>query len=193
METDSFKTHHPVLKSTCFDRLGPLKPKFVVFVIVLLFALMAPIYVTTLWAGELAPEFTLPDLSGKAISLSDFRGKYVIVDFWATWCVPCRKSLPALAQADRKYRDQDVVILGLAIDNPDSFDNAYLAKFLKPFDVEYPILRADNLTITQYLGDEEPAIPTLFVIDRQGRIVEKHEGFVSNELDLMVEELLSNQ
>ena len=91
METDSFDTYHPVQKSTRFDRLGPLKPKFVVFVIVLLFALMAPIYVTTLWAGELAPEFTLPDLSGKAISLSDFRGKYVIVDFWANVVCPMPK------------------------------------------------------------------------------------------------------
>ena len=149
METNSFETHHSVFKSKCFGHIGRLKPMSAVFFIVLLVTIMSPISVATVWAGDKAPEFTLTDLSGKAISLSDFRGKYVIVDFWATWCVPCRKSLPTLAQADRKFRERGVVILGLSIDNPESFDNAYLSKFLKPFKVEYPILRADNLTITQ--------------------------------------------
>jgi peroxiredoxin len=124
-----------------------------------------------------APDFTLPDLSGNMVSLKDFRGKIVFVDFWATTCVPCRKSLPELAELDKKYRDKGLVILGLSVDDPDSFDNKYVSEFKDKYKVEYPILRADAKMMKDYLGVKEAFLPTLVIIDREGKIVDIHVGF----------------
>ena len=155
--------------------------------------LLLMVLMTTAWAQGPAPDFTLPDLAGRPVSLSQFRGTFVVLDFWATWCVPCRKSLPVLAEAAKKYHDRNVVVLGLAVDDPDSFDNSYLANFVKKYNVDYPILRADDGVVVQYLGDDDPTIPTLFVIDPQGQILEKHEGVISEELDLMLQRLLGDR
>lgn len=144
-------------------------------------------------AAQPAPDFTLPDLSGHMVSLKDFRGHYVIVDFWATWCIPCRKSLPELAAIAKKYKDRNLVVLGLAIDNPDSFDNQYIIDFIKKYNVEYAILRADHRIVTQYLGADDPNVPTLFMIDKNGGILEKHEGFEPGKLEQLIEKWLPSQ
>jgi len=131
-------------------------------------------------ASEMAPDFSLPDLSGEMVSLKDFRGNLVLVDFWATWCVPCRKSLPELAALEKKYRNQGVTVLGLSVDNPDSFDNQYIKDFLEKYKVAYRILRADQSVIHAYLGKDYPKVPTLFIIDGQGRILKVLEGYTGN-------------
>jgi len=138
-------------------------------------------------AQQMAPDFSLPDLTGETVSLKEFRGKIVLVDFWATWCLPCRKTLPELAKLDKKYREKGLVILGLSIDDPSSYDNKYVADFKDRYKIEYRILRADKKTYQSYLGTDDPRVPTLFIVDKKGKIVGKHEGF---ELGTLEKELL---
>ena len=76
-----------------------------------------------------APDFKLLDIQGKEVSLSQFRGLPVILDFWATWCPPCRMSIPELVKIQEKYKDKGLVILGLSLDDPAHASNAYLREF----------------------------------------------------------------
>ncbi len=124
-----------------------------------------------------APEFTLQDLSGKNVSLSEHRGNPVLLDFWATWCPPCRNSIPELVDIQDKYRDKGLVILGISMDDPRQVNNRYLAEFKRYFKMNYPILRASRKVVRDYFGDSDISIPTMFIINREGRIVDVHVGF----------------
>jgi cytochrome c biogenesis protein CcmG/thiol:disulfide interchange protein DsbE len=124
-----------------------------------------------------APDFTLPDLSGGSISLMEFRGSPVLLDFWATWCPPCRRSIPELVELQRKYRDRGLVILGISLDDPSQINNQYLSAFKEQVKINYPILRATQKLVQDYFGDSPISIPTLFTINRKGRIVDVFVGF----------------
>jgi len=141
---------------------------------------------------QLATDFALPDLSGRMVSLKDFKGKIVIVDFWATWCVPCRNTMRELSAIDKKYKNKDVVVLGISIDDPASFDNDYIKRFLKNHEVVYQILRADKNVIKDYLGVLNVKVPVMFIIDRKGRIAWKIVGFEPGVAEKHTKELLSN-
>ena len=143
-----------------------------------------------LTVSQRAPGFTLPDLSGKMVSLEDYRGRLVLVDFWATWCVPCRKSLPELAAVDRKYRRHGVTVLGLTVDDMDSFDNPYVKRFIDRYQVTYPVLRANEHIMEAYLGTEHPQIPVLFILDGEGRIAEKIVGYADGKIESTLIRLL---
>jgi cytochrome c biogenesis protein CcmG/thiol:disulfide interchange protein DsbE len=161
-------------------------------VIIVLFLVLCATNIKTIYAQQGASDFTLSDLSGNMVSLKDFRGEIVFVDFWATWCLPCRKSLPELSSLDKKYRDKGLVILGLSIDDPDSYDNQYVSNFISKYNIEYRILRADQKVIGQYLGTEDVNVPTLFIVDKEGKILEKHVGFESGVLEKILQKLLKN-
>jgi cytochrome c biogenesis protein CcmG/thiol:disulfide interchange protein DsbE len=121
--------------------------------------------------GSKAPDFELADISGKTVRLSDFAGKVVLLDFWATWCPPCRDEVPDFVRLQAKYRQQGVQVVGLSLD-------AEGAKVVRPFaeeyNVNYPMLLANAGTAAQFGGIL--GIPTTFVLDRQGRIVKKFIG-----------------
>jgi len=171
--------------------LSNLRLKTLVFKTILpILALLSVACIKDTSAQQMAPDFTLPDLKGNMVSLNDYRGKIVIVDFWATWCLPCRKTLPELAKLDKKYREKGVVILGLSLDSPESYDNKYISDFKDSYGVGYQILRADKKVQESYLGTENPRIPTLFLIDKKGKIVMKHEGFEMEDIEKEVQELL---
>jgi len=127
--------------------------------------------------GSQAPEFQLPDLSGATVASSHFKGKVVILDFWATWCPPCKEEIPHLVRLQSKYRDQGLEIVGLSLD-------AGGAKDVKPFadehDVNYTMLIANEETAKAY-GNIN-AIPTTFVLDRDGKIVQRFIGYTAPEV-----------
>jgi cytochrome c biogenesis protein CcmG/thiol:disulfide interchange protein DsbE len=144
-------------------------------------------------AGYEAPGFRLKDLNGKTVSLEEYRGRIVVVDFWATWCPPCLMSIPELVEIQEKYRDKGVTILGISVDVPDSISEADLRAFKNKLKMNYTVLRADRQVMADYFagGGAQMAIPTLFVVDQQGKIREKHVGFRPGKLEETLQRLLS--
>ena len=141
-------------------------------------------------SGYTAPDFTLADLSDKRVSLKDYKGKIVLLDFWATWCPPCRQSIPELVDLQKRYRDQGVVILGISMDDPRQFNNQYLMAFKEKFRINYSILRANGQVALDYFGASNMAIPTLFVVNREGKIVDKFVGFMPGQVEKSIKKLL---
>jgi thiol-disulfide isomerase/thioredoxin len=117
-----------------------------------------------------APDFKMDDLDGKPISLADARGKVILLNFWATWCGPCRAEIPDLIELQKKYGDA-LQIIGLDVDDDDV---AEVKKFVAKNGINYPVGMATNEIRIQYGG--VAALPTSFVLDKEGRVVQKHEG-----------------
>lgn len=122
--------------------------------------------------GAAAPDFSLPDLDGHSVSLSDFKGKVVVVNFWATWCPPCRAETPDFVRMQAKYRARGLEFIGLSLDAGGARD---VRPFADEHSVNYPMLVADDRVANAYGGIV--FLPTSFVIDRQGRIVKRLEGY----------------
>ncbi|MEO0115591.1 MAG: TlpA disulfide reductase family protein [candidate division WOR-3 bacterium] len=114
-------------------------------------------------------DFTLESMQGDKVTLSALKGKVVILDFWATWCPPCRAAIPKLIELYNKYRNQGLLILGIALDERDK-----VVKLSKEMEINYPVLFDDKVTSKNY---EIQSIPTLFVIDKKGKQVHKEIGF----------------
>jgi len=135
--------------------------------------------------GKIAPDFTLQDLKGRQISLSDFKGKVVLLDFWATWCGPCIKSIPNLEMLYTKYKDEGLVVLGLN-DEP---DHAKVEQFAQG-KMSYAVLLDAKRQFAEY-GIR--AIPTLFYIDRNGKVRYMEIGFSEGkekDMETRIKELL---
>ena len=132
-----------------------------------------------------APEFTKSDLNGSMVSLSGLRGKVVMLDFWSSWCPPCRQEAPALARVYREYEGRNVEFLGVAIwDNPGDVD-----RYAKDFDLPYPNLVDKSGRIAIDYG--VTGIPEKFVIDTEGNLVRKFVGPVGQrELTLALDRAL---
>lgn len=118
-----------------------------------------------------APDFTLPNVAGEKVSLSDFKGKIVIVDFWATWCPPCRRGIPDLIEIQNEYKDK-VAVIGISLDRENT--KAGVPAFVEKMGINYPILYFTDKVINDFGGVN--AIPTTFIIDRKGIIVNKMVG-----------------
>ena len=137
-------------------------------------------------SAEMAPNFDLTSTNGKSIKLSDYRGKVVIVDFWATWCPPCRKGIPDLIELQKEFKD-NLVVIGVSLDQDTKSD---VVPFMKKYGINYPIVYGDNQVIMDYGSIN--AIPTSFVIDKTGKIVDKHIGLVpKSEYVDKIKEILS--
>jgi cytochrome c biogenesis protein CcmG/thiol:disulfide interchange protein DsbE len=133
-----------------------------------------------------APGFTLKDADGKSVSLSDYRGKVVLLDFWATWCGPCKLEIPWFEDLQRKDKDRGFAVLGVSMDD-DGWDA--VKPFLKRLGVNYRVLMGDDMTAQLYGGVE--SLPTTFLIDRAGRIAAVYVGLGERkDFDNGVEELL---
>ncbi len=117
-----------------------------------------------------APNFTLVDTKGKKISLSKYRGKVVILDFWATWCPPCRRGIPDLIDIQKQYKNK-VAVIGVSLDT-DTKKN--VVPFIKNIGINYPIVYANEKIVNDY-GNIE-AIPTTFIIDKKGNITQRYVG-----------------
>jgi peroxiredoxin len=125
--------------------------------------------------GLSAPEFSLKDARGQTVRLSDFAGKVVIVDFWATWCPPCVREVPGFVALQKKYADRGVVVVGISVDQ--SWDP--IGPFAARNGVNYPIVLGNQEVATAYRVDQ--GIPTTFVVDQDGVIRLRHVGFAAPE------------
>jgi cytochrome c biogenesis protein CcmG/thiol:disulfide interchange protein DsbE len=120
-----------------------------------------------------APEIVLKTLEGKTVKLSDYKGKIVIVDFWATWCPPCRKGIPDLIELQKTY-SKDLVVLGISLDQERTLKD--LKPFIENYGINYPVVLGDEKVVKDYGGIN--AIPTSFIIDQKGFIIDSHVGLV---------------
>jgi len=131
----------------------------------------------TTFTGKPAPGFTLVDLSGKKVSLADFKGHAVVLNFWATWCGPCKLEMPWFEEMYGKYKSQGLVILGLSQD--DNLDAAEIGKAVKKIGVTYPILQWDEKVAKAYeLADY---LPETYYLDKNGVVVEQTLGAHSKD------------
>lgn len=119
-----------------------------------------------------APSFTLKDLAGNNVSLSDYKGKVVFVNFWATWCPPCRAEIPHFVELVEKYGEDGFAILGISVDDPKDYKK--IPDFKERFKINYPILLSDGKVASDYGGIR--SIPTTFVVDRDGKELGKIVG-----------------
>ncbi len=120
--------------------------------------------------------FSAPDLNGRMLSTADFKGKVVLVNFWATWCPPCREEIPDLVALQEKYKDQ-LQIVGIS---QDSGSPAQVLRFAEAFHVNYPVIM--STPEIERLFPNVYALPTTFMIDREGRIAQKHIGLLNSSL-----------
>ena len=171
---------------TCFEFLSfdirrivnqdGLVKRFVVFSLCLAWAFFLP------YCGKekkeltqtLAPDFTLNTLDHQEITLSKLRGKVVLLDFWATWCGPCRESMPHLVQLNKTYQEKGLEVIGMSMDRG-NIDT--VRHFIKSMDIPYPMIIAPD-DVARHYG--VTGLPTTILIDKSGKIREKIVGFNSS-------------
>ena len=140
-------------------------------------------------ARKAAPDFHLKDADGKAVSLSDYRGKVVLLDFWATWCGPCKMEIPWFIEFQRAKKNRGFEVIGVSMDEEGW---AAVRPFLKEMQVNYRVLLGDDRTADSYGGLE--ALPTTFLIDREGRIASTHVGVADKkDFEDVIDQLLAQR
>ncbi len=121
--------------------------------------------------------FTLKDMSGADVALSSYKGNVVVLDFWATWCGPCKVEVPGFVELYKKYQSQGLVVLGLSMDDSPSD----VRSFISAYDVNYPMFLAKDRDDIQDAFAPLWGLPNTFVIGRDGKVCKKHTGFASKD------------
>ena len=121
--------------------------------------------------GDVAPDFTLQSLDGKTVHLSDYRGKAVLLNFWATWCAPCKIEMPWFVELQKQYGPEGLQIVGVAMDDASPKE---IADFAKEMGVNYPVLVGKEAVGDEYGGVQ--FLPESFYIDRNGKVLDKAFG-----------------
>jgi len=124
-------------------------------------------------ASKSAPDFSLKDSDGRTVKLSDYKGKVVLLNFWATWCGPCKVEIPWFIEFEQKYKDRGFAVLGVAMDE-DGW--SVVRPYITERKMNYRILLGDDAIAEQYGGVD--SLPTTFVLSREGKIVGRHVGLV---------------
>lgn len=160
-------------------------------------SLLSDIYQTELTSEESQQgakailEASLPDLQGDNQAVSQWLGKVMVVNFWATWCTPCREEIPEFIEAQNKYGDQGLIFVGIAIDQPDK-----VKMFSQEFGINYPVLIGsfNTWSLLEAAGNRMSALPYTVVLNRSGEIVDTYLGRVNlKKLEKLVEPLLKQQ
>jgi len=139
--------------------------------------------------GQIAPDFTLKDVSGRDTPLSAYKGKVVLLEFWATWCPPCKASIPDLIALQKKYHDRGFTVLGVSMDT-DSDVAAKVSRFSSSHGITYPVLIADDDVPKTY---HVMSIPVSFLLARDGTIMESYVGYADSfneKISAEIEKLL---
>ena len=145
-------------------------------------------------AQKAPPDYDVRTIDGRTIKLSDYRGRVVVVDFWATWCPPCQKETPQLARIARDHQARGVEVIGMHIDDRGRSTPEAIRKFINEYGVNYTVGLATDDMFINYLGTADDTIPQTLVFDRQGRAVLHLSGYDSSHaraLDEAVNRALS--
>jgi peroxiredoxin len=138
--------------------------------------------------GHNAPDFELTDLQGHAVRLSDLRGKAVVLNFWATWCPPCKEEIPWFVELQKRYGAQGLQIVGVAMDDGDQKD---VEKFAAENSINYPVLLGKEKVAEKYGGIDY--LPTTFYIDRNGVVMDRVFGQPGrNEIEQSVKRAIAS-
>ncbi len=157
--------------------------KAAIFALVL-FMLSACSQGSAIEIGQSAPDFSLSDINGKTVSLSAFDGKVVILDFFASWCPPCRQEIPDFIELEKSYGDKGFAMIGVALVNAGE-----AREFAGKMGINYPVL-VDDGKASEIYGPIR-SIPTTFIIDKNGKIVKMYIGFRSKDVfEADIKELL---
>ena len=160
-------------------------------------SLLSDIYQTELTSEESQQgakailEASLPDLKGDDQAVSQWLGKVMVVNFWATWCTPCREEIPEFVEAQSKYGDQGLIFVGIAIDQPEK-----VKMFSQEFGINYPVLIGsfNTWSLLEAAGNRMSALPYTVVLNRSGEIVDTYLGRVNlKKLEKLIEPLLKQQ
>ena len=123
-------------------------------------------------------KFSFKDVDGKKVSLSQFKGKVILLDFWATWCIPCKAEIPGFIELQKKYAAQGLQIVGISVDD----SQAVAKKYAVEMKMNYPVLLAEGKEDILKAYDPIPSIPVSIIIDRDGRIVWRHLGIAAMDV-----------
>ena len=171
--------------------LNPVRPRFpLIFPVCLGLAFLLSQCAKEEKGPSLAPEFSLKTLTGEEFSLAKNKGKTLLIDFWATWCAPCRESIPHLVHLHKTYRGQGFEVVGLSMDKGDP---KTVEQFVRSLDIPYPIAIAPD-DIARAYGVN--GLPTTILIDKEGKIREKIVGFnttIAKKIEARVAELTSEK
>jgi peroxiredoxin len=129
------------------------------------------------YGGSTAADFTLPDLNGNKVKLSDYKGKVVLLEFWATWCPPCRASIPGIEKLHETYKNKGLAVLAVSLDEG-GWDT--VKSFVQKNGITYLVLRGSDEVAEKY---QVRTIPLIVILDKEGKISKRYLGF-GNEEDL---------
>jgi len=121
-------------------------------------------------SGKLAPDFTVTDLDGRKLTLSHFKGKVVLLNFWATWCAPCRTEIPHFVEMQNKFGPEGLQVIGISMDD----DAKPVREFYQQYRLNYPVALGDDKLADRFGG--VLGLPVNFIIDREGRVHSRYLG-----------------
>lgn len=148
-------------------------------------ALLATASPLTAAEAKAIPAFSLPDLAGKNHEPKEWKGKVVLIDFWATWCVSCRETIPVLRRLNEKYRDKGLVVAGISLD---AGPKEKVAKFVRKMKMDYLILRDAEDTLSKQMGFE--GLPSVYIFGRDGALLKAMPQYTAaqeKEMEALVE------
>jgi thiol-disulfide isomerase/thioredoxin len=170
--------------------------KITLFAIIALISLATGMMTRNGWSflektSQPLPAFSLSDLSGKQHDIAEWKGKILIINFWATWCPPCKKEIPEFTALQKQYSAQGLQFIGVTIDDKDS-----VVDYLSSTKINYPVLMAEDegIALAHKLGDISGTVPFTIVVNAEGQIIHRHPGNFSKEQILeIVTPLLANK
>jgi len=165
---------------------------FIRFALALLFvAILIPSQAQAMpKAGDPTPNFKVVTTSGQSVSNENYRGYVLVIDFFATWCIPCKHSIPHLVEMNRKYGKQGLQILGMSADEDGDKD---VREFIEQYRINYPVALAGESIQTDF-GIR--SVPVMFVVDKKGKVAGKFQGFndeIGRSMEQLIKKLMSEK